>query len=73
MHQMNRNRPLSDRWGYLQNGAGVAAMLTRLARDKDMDDVARAIHAMDRTRLEAATLAMVLIHAQDPDLANDGE
>lgn len=74
MHQMDRSRPLTARWAHLRNGAGVGAMLTTLARESDTDAVAEAIHAMPRRKLEAAALAMVLIHAQqDPDLANDGE
>jgi hypothetical protein len=56
---------LATRWEQLQDGATVGALLTRLARDGHTDRVHVAIANLDRDQLEAATLAMVLIHADN--------
>ena len=63
---------LQRRWGYLQDGATLGAMLTTLARTDDMAALAAGIRNLDREQLEAACFAMVLIHAEgapmvDPD------
>ena len=59
----NETDYLTTRWRELQEGAALGAMLTHAARRGGMDDVAAAVHALDRKQLEAATFAMVLIHA----------
>lgn len=68
---------LHARWKYLQDGAALGAMLTDLARTGTMPDLATALATLDREQLEAATFAMVLIHAEgapmvDPDNTPNG-
>ena len=55
---------LRRRWKYLQDGAALGAMLTHTAREGSLEDVAAAMRAMDRDQLEAAAMAMVVIHAE---------
>jgi hypothetical protein len=63
---------LARRWDYLRDGATLGAMLTHLARTDDLTTLAVALGNLDRDQLEAAAMAMVLIHAEgapmvDPD------
>lgn len=61
---------LSQRWEYLKDGATLGAMLTTLARSDDMPALAAALQNLDRDQLEAATFAMVLIHAEGAPLVD---
>lgn len=62
---------LPTRWAYLQEGATLAALLTHLARSGTMEDVAAALQGLDHQQMEAATFAMVLIHAQGAPLVDE--
>jgi hypothetical protein len=61
---MANTAELHKRWEYLKDGATLGAMLTTLARTDDMPALAAALQNLDREQLEAATFAMVLIHAE---------
>jgi hypothetical protein len=63
-HDMANTAELHKRWEYLKDGATLGAMLTTLARTDDMPALAAALQNLDREQLEAATFAMVLIHAE---------
>lgn len=58
------------RWETLKDGATVGAMLTRLARDGNSAALTAALANLDRQQLEAATLAMVLIHSEGAPLVD---
>ena len=69
---MANTAELQRRWDYLRDGATLGAMLTTLARQEDMPALAAALGNLDREQLEAATFAMVLIHAEGAPMV-DGE
>jgi hypothetical protein len=56
---------LDTRWQYLTDGANLAANLTVLARDNNMETLAAAIHAMPVEQVEAVAFAAVLLHAEN--------
>lgn len=68
---MTVNADLMARWHYLRDGAELGGNLTALARHKSMDELGAALRTLTREQLEAATFAMVLVHAEGANIGPD--
>jgi hypothetical protein len=62
---------LGTRWRAIQDGSSLGAMLTHVAKIGTMDDLNSVIASLDRSQLEAACFAMVLVHAEGAPLSDE--
>jgi len=63
--------PLDERWAYLRDGAEVAAMVARVARDGSLAELAGAVISLDVDDVEAALVALALIHVSGRSILDD--
>ena len=56
---------LYRRWERLQDGAAIGSTLVHVAHEGSMQDLDEALHALSRSHLEAACLALALLRAQN--------
>jgi hypothetical protein len=67
---MTVSTDLGRRWQYLQDGAELGGLLCATSRQGSLEDVAGALRTMSRNQLEAACMAMVLVHTEGASLVS---
>lgn len=68
---MSVSTDLHRRWKYLQDGAELGGLLVGTARQGSLEDVAGALRTMSRNQLEAACMALVVVHSEGTSLDPD--
>lgn len=68
---MSTTTDLQTRWQYLRDGAQLGGLLVGTARQGSLEDVAGALRTMSRDQLEAACMALVLVHPEGVELVPD--
>ena len=68
---MSETATLGRRWKYLQDGAELGGLLCDASRQGSLEDVAGALRTMSRNQLEAACMALVVVHTSGTSLDSD--